>query len=408
MSSSSKPRPKPWETHAPLNADPSTATSALAPSTTNPASAATSANGSTVPSAAATSIPDLPSRPTGLNSENTTNLRGSYGGANSLYGGYGGISGGSPYGSSMYGGYGSGLYGGGTGGMYGSSLYGGSMYGGYGGSGMYGGGGMYGGMNPNGQQGFAESTQATFQLIESLIGAVAGFAQMLEATYMATHNSFFTMVSVAEQVSYLKEMLGSFFGIFALMRLLKRVLYKVTGGRMGIAKRSLQNGKSAIHGKNNLLEEFDKFKESGGKSEKRGKRMSWKPLLIFLAAVFGFPYLLNKFISRLAHIQQRRVGASSSSLRTSPDPKNLEFARAVYDFTPENPQIEVTLKKGDLMAIISKQDPMGNESQWWKVRTKKGDIGYVPYNYIEVIKRQKKIETVINEESQAEMEQDSA
>jgi peroxin-13 len=79
----------------------------------------------------------------------------------------------------------------------------GSMYGGYGGmGGMYGGmggmGGMYGGMpgqdpnDPNSlTNSFSQSTQATFHMIESIVGAFGGFAQMLESTYMATHSSFF-------------------------------------------------------------------------------------------------------------------------------------------------------------------------------------------------------------------------
>ena len=65
--------------------------------------------------------------------------------------------------------------------------------------GMYGGmGGMYGGMpgqdpnDPNSlTNSFSQSTQATFQMIESIVGAFGGFAQMLESTYMATHSSFF-------------------------------------------------------------------------------------------------------------------------------------------------------------------------------------------------------------------------
>ena len=81
-----------------------------------------------------------------------------------------------------------------------SSMYGGygSMYGGMGGM-----GGMYGGMpgygagqpgmeDPNSlTNSFNQSTQATFQIIESIVGAFGGFAQMLESTYMATHSSFF-------------------------------------------------------------------------------------------------------------------------------------------------------------------------------------------------------------------------
>lgn len=78
------------------------------------------------------------------------------------------------------------------------------MYGGMGGmGGMYGGmgmGGMYGGMggmpmDPNNPhsltQSFSQNTAATFQLIENIVGAFGGFAQMLQSTYMATHSSFF-------------------------------------------------------------------------------------------------------------------------------------------------------------------------------------------------------------------------
>lgn len=83
-------------------------------------------------------------------------------------------------------------------GGYGGSMYGGGMYGGYGGygGGMYG-GGMYGGMpgNPNDPNSlthsFNQSTAATFQMLEGIVGAFGGFAQMLESTYMATHSSFY-------------------------------------------------------------------------------------------------------------------------------------------------------------------------------------------------------------------------
>ena len=86
-----------------------------------------------------------------------------------------------------------------------------SVYGvGVGGYGMYGGGGyggaFGGGMPAYGQpagmgaedpnsltNSFSQSTQATFQIIESMVGAFGGFAQMLESTYMATHSSFYGM-----------------------------------------------------------------------------------------------------------------------------------------------------------------------------------------------------------------------
>jgi len=87
-----------------------------------------------------------------------------------------------------YGGYGGGMYGsmGGYGG-YGGGMYGGGMYGGMPGAGMPG--------DPNNPESltnrFNMSTQATFQMLEGIVGAFGGFAQMLESTYMATHSSFF-------------------------------------------------------------------------------------------------------------------------------------------------------------------------------------------------------------------------
>ena len=85
--------------------------------------------------------------------------------------------------------------------MYGGGMYGGGGYG-YGG-GMYG-NNMYGGgygfnpgmdpNNPNNQsltQTWNQSTAATFQIMESIVGAFGGFAQMLESAYMTTRSSFF-------------------------------------------------------------------------------------------------------------------------------------------------------------------------------------------------------------------------
>ncbi len=81
-------------------------------------------------------------------------------------------------------GYGSGMggYGGGFGGM------GMGGYGGYGMNGM----GMPGG--PQDQsltQTWNQSTAATFQVMESIVRAFGGLAQMLESAYMTTHSSFF-------------------------------------------------------------------------------------------------------------------------------------------------------------------------------------------------------------------------
>lgn len=230
---------------------------------------------------------------------------------------------------------------------------------------------MMGGQDPNGIQ---QSTAATFQLIESIVGAVGGFAQMLESTYMATHSSFFAMMSVAEQFGNLKNSLGSILGIFAIMRWAKTLVAKATG-------KPLPPG--AAQGI--TAQDFAKFNAKGGSGGRGGPRPSFKPLLIFLAAVFGFPYLLGKLIKAIASVQdQNRLLAGGEE---AINPESLEFCRALYDFVPENPQVELELHKGDLVAVLSKQDPMGNPSQWWRVRTRDGRSGYVPGTYVEVIPR---------------------
>jgi peroxin-13 len=140
--------------------------------------------------------PALPDRPEALSSV-INRTASSYSSYNSNgYGaspyGYGGYSGYNSY-SSPYNRFGSGygsMYGGGYGGAPGS------MYGGMPGmSGMYGRMGMPGDPNnpnnPSLTQSFGQNTQATFQLIEGIVNAFGGFAQMLESTYMATHSSFF-------------------------------------------------------------------------------------------------------------------------------------------------------------------------------------------------------------------------
>jgi peroxin-13 len=162
---------------------------------TNTCAGLTGSNSSTT--ATSSGAPPIPSVPDSLSTVANRNAS-NYSTMNNRYsspygGGMGGGMGGmssynSPY-SSMGGGYGS-MYGGGMGGM-------GGMYGSMGGMGGMGMGGMYGGMggmsggDPSLTQSFSQSTAATFQLIENIVGAFGGFAQMLQSTYMATHSSFF-------------------------------------------------------------------------------------------------------------------------------------------------------------------------------------------------------------------------
>lgn len=338
--------------------------------------------------------PSLPPRPSTLN--NPRPSANYYGNGPRLaptpYGGIGGYNSyASPY--SRFGGMGSSMYGG-LGGGYGS------MYGGIGGM-----GGMYGSMGGPGRMGmdpndpnsltnsFSQSTQATFQIIESLVGAFGGFAQMLESTYMATHSSFFAMVSVADQFANLRTTLGSILGIFTLLRWLRTLFAKITGRPPPADATSLTpSAFAAFRG-------FPPTSSSGATPTP-----SRKPFLVFLLAVFGLPYLLTKLIRSLASpspstvIDAPVLGPDGTPL---PDqapiistlvPSKLDFCRALYDYAPPPTanQTDLSVKKGDLVAVLSKTDPMGRPSEWWRCRARDGKMGYLPGVYLEGIQRKPK------------------
>ena len=365
----------------------------------------------------------------------------------SMYGGYGSY--GSSYGSG-YGGYGS--YGsmGGMGGMGGMSSYGGmSGLGGYGGYGGLGGmgryrqmgyGGIAGEENAGGSlNGVADATARTFQVLENVVYAVGAVAALLESTYYATHNSFFTILGVADQLGHLgsvggmiKDTFGGVtdsvkqigngsgghnngpLGLYAILAWLKRILKKL----LGFSTTSPND--SSISGSHALLQEFSNWKSGlvSNKASPKSKstKLSLKPLMVFLLALVGLPVLMSKFVRYIEREQQRRIqglnGSTNASMNAGSnvdtntatradnqsvqgrsnriDPRSLEFARAVYDFIPEreeeqpNGWRELKLARGDLVAILS------NIDGWSHCRARDGRVGYVPTHYLEVIKRAEK------------------
>lgn len=279
---------------------------------------------------------------------------------------------------SMYGGYG------GYGGMGGM----GGMYGGMGGMGGMYGGGMPGDPNdPNSlTNSFGQSTQATFQMIESIVGAFGGFAQMLESTYMATHSSFFAMVSVAEQFGNLRNTLGSALGIFTIIRWFRTLIAKITGRPPPADATALTPAAFAafMGGRSSLPD--------GSPAPPKPSR---KPFLMFLVALFGLPYLMGKLIKSLARSQEEQrqkmmVGPNGEPTQAALDPAKLDFCRVLYDYTPESQEtngIDLAVNKGDIVAVLSKSDPMGNASEWWRCRARDGRVGYLPGPYLETIQR---------------------
>lgn len=335
--------------------------------------------------------PSLPDRPNTLNNvvNQTASNYSSYG-QNRFTSPYS-----SPYGGAGYGGYG-------MGGGYGG-------YGGYGmgGMGAMGGmGGMYNrpygtfgagmpGQDPNSPQSLTgqwnQSTAATFQIMESIVGAFGGFAQMLESAYMTTHSSFFAMVSMAEQLGNLRQTLGQVLGIYTLIRWIRTILAKITG-------RPPPADATALTPAN-----FSSFLSGGSGSASlpdgspAPPRASKKPFIMFALAVFGLPYLMSKLIRSMARAQeveeQKRLSEQGIIVRADGtqtiDPTKLDFCRVLYDYKPaaQSGGMDLEVSKGDLVAVLSKTDPMGNASEWWKCRARDGKQGYLPSPYLQRIER---------------------
>ncbi|CAG8457323.1 4024_t:CDS:2 [Ambispora leptoticha] len=272
------------------------------------------------------------------------------------------------------------------------SSYGGGGYSGYGSYGYnrYGTGGMMGG--PNGPinpeeipltQRMEASTSAGFHMIESVVNAFGGFASMLESTFFATHSSFMAMVGVVEQFGNLRNYLGQILSVFALARWLRKIFYKLTGRAPPVNPNEI----TSVH--------FEQFQDS---------RRSRRPLFFFLLAIIGIPYAIHKIIQILLrryeakHMINTPIPASSfpdetqgqmikqSTTSGAVSPQNLEFCRALYDFQAESP-VELSFKRGEIIAILSKTDAWGQPSEWWRGRVRNGSQGLFPSNYVEIINK---------------------
>ncbi|KAF4592004.1 Pex13 protein [Ophiocordyceps camponoti-floridani] len=313
--------PKPWERPGAGAAS----TVAFSPaSTSTPVTAAASSTSDTAP--------PLPERPSSLASTVNQNaaaysrMGAGVGVGASPYGGYGGAYS-SPYSSpySRFGGYGGGMYGGYGG--YGGGMYGGGMYGGM--------GGMPGGQNdPNSLTNrFNNGTAATFQMLEGIVTAFAGFSQMLESTYMATHSSFFAMVSVAEQFGNLRDTLGSILGIFTLMRWIRTLIAKLTG----------------------------------------------RPPPADATALT--PAAFARFEGRRAPAPRKQANPHAQAANPS------SSSSPPLSASPTSCGLELQARKADLVAVLSKKDPVGNASEWWLCRSRDGRQGYLPCTYLELLRR---------------------
>jgi peroxin-13 len=188
------------------------------------------------------------------------------------------------------------------------------------------------------------------------------------------------MVSVAEQFGNLRQTLGSVLGIFTVMRWIRTAIAKLTGRPLPADAMALTPAS------------FAAFNGKGADGSSASTKPSKKPFIVFMLAVFGLPYLMGKLIKTLARSQEeeeKRKMLENPQAGQPIDPTKLEFCRALYDFTPNATMqgMDLAVKKGDMVAVLSKTDPMGNASEWWKCRSRDGKMGYLPGIYLETIQR---------------------
>ena len=206
---------------------------------------------------------------------------------------------------------------------------------------------------------------------------------------MLTISFILAMVSVAEQFRNLRNALGSALGIFTLIRWIRTLIAKLTGRPPPADATALTPAA------------FQAYMHGGSVSTlpdgRPAPRPSRKPFIMFLLAVFGLPYLVGKLIKTLAESRdevqrQQQLVASNGEAQQVLDPSKLDFCRVLYDYTPELQEsngIDLAVKKGDMVAVLSKSDPMGNASEWWRCRARDGRVGYLPGPYLEMIQRQR-------------------
>lgn len=270
-------------------------------------------------------------------------------------------------------------------------------------------------------------TAATFQLLQSVVSAFGGFAQMLESTFMATHSSFFAMIGVAEQFANLRNWLGEVLSIFTVIRFVKRMLGRGdAGGELqgagGGAGGMTAEGFRAFEANGGILPQ-----QIGGQSGSSAPKPSKKPLVIFALTVIGLPWLMAKLIRLITAKQEaeaRRLGLppgaviplfdpqgqplpqhlqppgvdlnllqqSQSQLQQQQqldmavDPSKLTFVRAIHSYSSSgNDEFELAFEKNDIIAVLTPKEERGTEAGWWRGRLRDGRIGWFPSTHVQEI-----------------------
>ena len=176
-------------------------------------------------------------------------------------------------------------------------------------------------------------------------------------------------------------------GIFTLMRWIRTLIAKLTGRPPPADATALTPSAFA---------RFEgRQQPSIDGAQGAAPKPSRKPLFFFILAAFGLPYIMSKIIRALASSaeEEERRRQLQFAQQQPIDPSKLEFCRVLYDYSPSAQgqavvqDVDMEVRKGDLVAVLSKSDPLGNPSEWWRCRARDGRIGYLPATFLEVARK---------------------
>ncbi|CAL8299322.1 unnamed protein product [Merluccius merluccius] len=288
---------------------------------------------------------------------------------------------------------------------YGSSMFGGGVYSPY----SYGAGvggyvpGGYGGRFPTGAaaedvapsrfvQQAEESSRGAFQSIESIVQAFSSVSMMLDATFSAVYNSFRAVLDVANHLTRLRAHFTRVLSAFALVRTL-RYLYRRAQQLMGLRSDSEVEDLWADSASDALA------RVGAAEDPKAGGVKSW-PIFLFLAVVFGGPYLIWKLLSSVD-------GTEESATHWASGEDDHVVARAEYDFTAASEE-EISLRAGDMLNLAPKEHQP--RVRGWLLASVDGQTtGLVPANYVKVLgKRRGRKHTELERLAQAQAESSHA
>lgn len=176
-------------------------------------------------------------------------------------------------------------------------------------------------------------------------------------------------------------------GIFTIMRWIRTLVAKLTGrpppaDALSLTPASFARFEGRQHGAGGG--------PGGGPEPSKPSR---KPLIFFLLFAFGLPYLMTKMIRSMAASHEEEERRRQLLAAQPIDPAKLEFCRVIWDFSPESrgndvvQGVDLEVKKGDLVAVLSKTDPLGNPSDWWRCRSRDGRMGYLPSTFLEIARK---------------------